>query len=589
MSLLCCFRSPKTICQRIDPVAVNLPTKPPPVKLGMSSRPRNNVEETPEHPVAIAPTPSRLDSPMRQAMIDPSALNIEDSDDEDSILRDVRSSSVSTLDLIKTKFIRRRSPVSDTKSRSQTSVIGNSDEELARRAELKRIMHKRIQEELRSEEKKAKPSGSGIEGRNRENSSLRDFFRGGPRDTIEFSVDEMNEIKANGLKCASPEFIPFALPVDESQMMALRRRASILESTRPSGDTIRTEYYAIVTNRDSASHLQSSPDVAPAQLPSVHDSCSTHSWRLSCSADHITSLLGIHEGSTQPLSESHEAIDKVYDASKNDYTSNNGGENSRTSVKPIGTPETVNGHGVLGSVEQTYQESDLGSLDTVNEQRTSSEVEHEQDSTTSCHRESPLDLWLRSQEFQSSCGPSNQRSKTTALAEIPENYSRELETTTDKDRDEPAIISGELHGNTELEDRLPDIRPQSRKSQENTEKTHESTDSRSSHATETEDDDALGLDRAPTTAQEPASSQYTSSRYTTTQNSIQPSRKSSRLSLKELFGGAKGTALVPSLDTQSGFLKCLMLSSLTSYLQDLQPRIVEPQRISLPSAPIRQH
>ncbi|KAK7753771.1 hypothetical protein SLS62_004136 [Diatrype stigma] len=182
-------------------------------------------------------------------MIDPAALNMEDSDDEDSILRDVRSSSVSTLDIIKTKFTRRRSPVSDPKARSQTSVIGNSDEELARRAELKRIMHKRIQEELRSEETKASPPDSGIDGRNRDNGSLRDFSRGGPRDTIEFSVEEMNEIKANGLKCASPEFIPFALPVDERQMMALRRRASILESTRPSGDTIRTEYYAILLRK----------------------------------------------------------------------------------------------------------------------------------------------------------------------------------------------------------------------------------------------------------------------------------------------------------------------------------------------------
>ncbi|EEY19204.1 conserved hypothetical protein [Verticillium alfalfae VaMs.102] len=70
--------------------------------------------------------------------------------------------SNSPLELVRTKFHRNKSQHSSRTG--PRSGLGTSEEEMARRAELKRIMHKRIQDELKSEEEQPEPSTGSASG-----------------------------------------------------------------------------------------------------------------------------------------------------------------------------------------------------------------------------------------------------------------------------------------------------------------------------------------------------------------------------------------------------------------------------------------
>ncbi|PHH63278.1 hypothetical protein CDD81_6135 [Ophiocordyceps australis] len=97
--------------------------------------------------------------------------------------------SAGTLDVVRIKLAKHLPQDTETKRQSRTAV-GHSEEELARRAELRRIRQKRIQDELSKE-------GPNDNNSNRSHHSTRylspliDLGQpgSGPRDTIEFSVD----------------------------------------------------------------------------------------------------------------------------------------------------------------------------------------------------------------------------------------------------------------------------------------------------------------------------------------------------------------------------------------------------------------
>lgn len=110
--------------------------------------------------------------------------------------------SNSPLDLVRTKFHRNKSHHSSRTG--PRAGLGASEEEMARRAELKRIMHKRIQEELKSEEEQPEPS-TGSASAVKYSTTPIDFPGGGPRDHLEFSIANASLADAEARKDAADE------------------------------------------------------------------------------------------------------------------------------------------------------------------------------------------------------------------------------------------------------------------------------------------------------------------------------------------------------------------------------------------------
>ncbi|RYP90347.1 hypothetical protein DL770_003570 [Monosporascus sp. CRB-9-2] len=475
---------------------------------------------------------------MHQAIVDPATLDLEDSDKEDDTIRNTGSSSTSRLKVIKTKVIRHLSKASNSGRHSQRSIVGNSGEELARRAELKRLMHKRIQEELKSEE--AATPGDLVQSRNHENGSQSGLPGGGPRDTIEFSVDEMNEIRDNGFKYASQDGIALALPVDETQPLALGRRSGCLESTCRFGDTTGTENHAAPNERVSISQMSPSPELCPVDLPSPRGSGSEYSWCLSYSHSHLASFLGVHEDSTRQPSECNGTDDGVPEEE-----GPKDGNDSRTQENPANPKEKFAGQDLSDSAEQPHHSPQAGRVDPANEQGVKSDGKEQQDSDTALSQYSPLDLWLRSQELQSSLSSSTQQSRNTTLGKIPESYSREMEAmaTGNAVTLHTTLTPPEVHQDTATQNRSPTIWLQSRDPKADAKKSNHLAEANAPTIPGTRGNHIVTLDQLPTDAHEESSSHYTSSRYTAMPNSAQPSHRSSLRSLVELFGSSKGASL----------------------------------------------
>ncbi|KAM0264749.1 hypothetical protein ACHAQJ_000574 [Trichoderma viride] len=106
------------------------------------------------------------------------------------------SSASSALNVVRTKLIRHISNDNEANRRSRVSA-GHSQEEVARRAELRRFRHQRIQEELKTEEGNAESSNTS----HRSTCYLSPLIdagqpRIGPRDTIEFIVTDGHHLSA---------------------------------------------------------------------------------------------------------------------------------------------------------------------------------------------------------------------------------------------------------------------------------------------------------------------------------------------------------------------------------------------------------
>lgn len=86
-----------------------------------------------------------------------------------------------------------------TSKRQSPSLAGRSQEELERRAELKRLMHKRIQDELLCDDSLLDPCIDDKQNTRKPSLSNLSQARGGPRDTIEFIVNS-NE---HPIRCGS--------------------------------------------------------------------------------------------------------------------------------------------------------------------------------------------------------------------------------------------------------------------------------------------------------------------------------------------------------------------------------------------------
>jgi len=297
MAVFCCCTTPRSSKARHATAKENpkLPTPPPPARLP------GPLTLNPVVPVFVGISPNSPNSPSSTlpsvpatiVPIDPVELGqlvVEDSDSDDELESRPQNKSTSTLQLVRT-HIRRHLSQDSLSRRKARSAVGSSHEEIERRAELKRLMHKRIQEELRTEEDQEVTQSDISSSHHRHGPSLEVLPGGGPRDNLEFSVTEDSGLDTH---CAShvETDVSTSLLRDISSdsneaSFPEERRASCPEILpRPVGQTL-------VRERSSLPQMPLSPDFLPARTPSTDEtSSSIRSLRLSYSAGQLDELLG---------------------------------------------------------------------------------------------------------------------------------------------------------------------------------------------------------------------------------------------------------------------------------------------------------
>lgn len=299
MSVFCCFRTSRrnrAADEDLDaihaPVSIPLPTLPPPAKL-----PENPHLSDYLQPVQRADTVTSLRSNAApssnyssvprsyRAHLHPGELVSQDhSDTEADLGPNITRKASGALEAVRGKFLRSRSR--DASSRNSRTSVGTSDEELARRAELKRLMHKRIQEELASEAREEYRELSGLSSPSPQPTPPL-IFGGGPRDLLEFSMADAS------------------VPDDKNALQHQRGAAEpgVAEThengTNPresSGEQIcRDATHGNLEMETSAPHLGQPPGrespslrpltpmLCPVQGPVIPDTASPVMWRLSSS------------------------------------------------------------------------------------------------------------------------------------------------------------------------------------------------------------------------------------------------------------------------------------------------------------------
>jgi hypothetical protein len=158
----------------------------------------NQSREPIEMPIRLRDAPMPPPELPSEDLTELEQLVVEDSDGDaegnNTLIK--TSSTSSALNVVRTKLIRHISNDNETNRRSRVSA-GHSQEEIARRAELRRFRHQRIQEELKNEEGNAESSNTS----HRSTSYLSPLIdagqpRVGPRDTIEFTVTDGHHLSA---------------------------------------------------------------------------------------------------------------------------------------------------------------------------------------------------------------------------------------------------------------------------------------------------------------------------------------------------------------------------------------------------------
>ncbi|OTA58026.1 hypothetical protein K449DRAFT_437048 [Hypoxylon sp. EC38] len=546
MSIFCCCRGRRTIYRESDlerQDIIELPVHPPPAKLSKPPLPTSELELSPPQ-IVTTKAPSLLHDSIPEATVDPAILEVEDSDDDEPI-RSTRNSSTGTLGAIKTKFIRPLSQKSESRRHSQQS-LGTSDEEIARRAELKRLMHKRIQEELKSEEEQEEVwvKASNLDELKPENSTNIGLPGGGPRDNLEFSVSDpyVNEVGSKDLVLVSPDDVFLALPISNSQPRISLRRSSCPGSPCRSHENSVSENHGSIKERGSLPQFPTSPQLAPVHLPSARGSESLCSWRLSYSAERLTNYIEFPDNSKSDRDSQHIAPSVRSEGSDKED------DKHEDSIKR----SSLNVHEPLTNIEPTEnaqshdpcpihcQQHDLCNTEDSEDPHT--ENSHD----TSPSQDSPLHLWLRSQELQSPSAVSSRRTSAMISRMLPGSSSL----------DDRLGQSGELSTSHDLRetvqhapDNLPEKlrRPESRISHEDTAITpiylpnSWFNEPQQSIMDATNDTPADGVPKPVDYNFEASSSHYTSSRYTTCTrpNSGQTAEKEPRSKLIELLSGRK--------------------------------------------------
>lgn len=294
MVVFCCCTAPRSLSgPRTTGDDAAWPAPPPPVRLPgpLTLNPVVPVHVT--FPIsAYSTVPTGRPMPASLVPIDPvdvGELVIEDSDNDESPDSATHNRSASsTLQLVRTHLRRHISQDSLSKRKSR-SAVGSSQEEIERRAELKRLRHKRIQEELSSEDDNKTPLGETSSQRHN-GASIEILPRGGPRDTIEFSVTEDSRIDPD-TQGVSPGDENTKDPALTSPTPG-NAGGNSLEARRASSPQLlpRTASQSLVRTRHSLPQM--SPDPLSRRSSTFNDGCSLVSWRLSYNAGQLDEFLG---------------------------------------------------------------------------------------------------------------------------------------------------------------------------------------------------------------------------------------------------------------------------------------------------------
>ncbi|KAF7553802.1 hypothetical protein G7046_g7001 [Stylonectria norvegica] len=227
-------------------------------------------------------------------------LVVDDSDTDEARPRTIKKVS-GALEAVRTKLIRRISQEAGLKRRPHFS-ISNSEEEIARRAELKRLMHKRIQDELQTEKSDDACSNRSIHSARYLSTLVEPAAPNvGPRDTIEFVVGSTTSPDPHttvDTDSASPS------QLGEENIEPKQRRGSCPEVALGSGKHRRSVEKVAHGDRSSL------PDPAPSPIatltpPGIPQPRSQRSFQLSNSATRLGRILGPDNGfSSSPGSSS---------------------------------------------------------------------------------------------------------------------------------------------------------------------------------------------------------------------------------------------------------------------------------------------
>lgn len=297
MAILCCCGQLRSRKRPRGEEGAGLPVPPPPAKLPAAAL----------HPSAISPgstlARSSLTNPLpgaaTDALVHLGELVVEESDDDDvgdDHAHDSRNRSTSTLQAVKS-CIRRHLSEDSLQRQSETG------EQIAHRAEVKRLMRKRIQEELQSETDHA-PSRPSTPQRHGPGPAT--LTGNGPRDTIEFTVDESQKPKdltpvrkadmteEDGVQQRPIRPSSFKLPSKQPSVKENRRPTSIAASEPDWIDAesraSHIECHFGIRERNSLPDIPNSPVLLPIPGSALHDASSLASWRLSLSADKLADL-----------------------------------------------------------------------------------------------------------------------------------------------------------------------------------------------------------------------------------------------------------------------------------------------------------
>jgi len=204
----CCGGSKKKSRTKPGPLALRqqpvLPIRPPPVKLPgsisvPSVSPKTNtvaITSPVRGPDVVSTrpkpaTPLTVSAAIPAATTEPveiSDLVVDNSDTEEEHERWKKTRSSTTFDFVKSHL--RKHVSADSMRKGSLKSHGDSEEAIARRAELRRLMRKRIEEELQRDDNAALQSPDRSSGR----SSVpyaEELPGGGPRDNVEFAVNEL--------------------------------------------------------------------------------------------------------------------------------------------------------------------------------------------------------------------------------------------------------------------------------------------------------------------------------------------------------------------------------------------------------------
>lgn len=405
MSLLCCFRVRK-VSPSSPPASTpeaELPARPAPIKL--SDVPYSSVPSQVGPASADPPeAPSRIRTPMKQSTVDLSSLEVEDSDDgNDGGLGSARHSSTSTLEALKAKFIRRLSQLSEHSSGSRHTPC--SESELARRAELRRLRQKRIEEELKDEQEAEKKTIS-RDYRGSFGNHGRELPGGGPRDAIEFGVADPEGVKST---CTSLHGAQKLQQRSTEEAVALPGRRRSLSDVGSHKRNSSTEERSLREYK-SLPDMPSSPRLQPVYLPSVHSANSIASWRLSYSASNIVGSLKQSMESTSNVT-TEEPIQEIECESPSAVTPKPG----ELSQAPFNNTD-AGSEKVFAQGAREHEPNNVSDMTSPESETAATTFDMgKRDSTkTTIGRQSPLDMWLQIQGLElSRCSSSDPSHRMT--------------------------------------------------------------------------------------------------------------------------------------------------------------------------------